>query len=227
MIRVYGSKDQPYRLPSLLTPRIFSLEVLRHRLHSYELHFSSKKKTSIFKVPITIGHFTVKNRAVIEPIDDIMDCFSFAFEFSCQYDPLHIISKKTKRQKRGNYEHQGTPEMEQMANKLTLPSNPIRQSEIMNLVTALNPQTDPKGKIKVGQDPMITTTFASPLAKKLEVFKDPFLQIEDYPTPTMETVIGEQADTEKNLTEHYGSLKLQSSQEREITKEILRSTQPP
>jgi hypothetical protein len=115
VIRVYGSKHQPYRLPAFLTPRIFCLEVLRQRLHSDELHFSIKKQTSTFKVPITVGPFIVKNRAVIELIDDMMACFGFAQYFSCQYDPLHIISNKIKRQKRGNYEHRGTPKMEQMA----------------------------------------------------------------------------------------------------------------
>ena len=121
VIRVYGFEHQPYMLPSFLTPQIFSLEVLRQRLHSDELHFSSKKQTSTFKVPITVGPFTVRNRAAIKLIDDMMSCFSFARDFSCQYDPLHIISKKRKRHKRDNYEHQGTLEMEQMANKLTLP----------------------------------------------------------------------------------------------------------
>ena len=74
---------------------------------------------------------------------------------------------------------------------------------------------------------MITTTSANLSTKNLKVFKDPFLQIVDYPTPTMETIIGEQVDAEKTLLEHYGSLKLQGSQEREITEEKLRSTQPP
>ena len=168
-------------------------------MHSDELHFSSKKQTStFFKVPITIGPFTVKNRSGIELIDDIMACFGFALDFSFQYDPLHIISKKRKRQKRGNYEHQGTLVMEQMEKKLTLPSDPNRQSEMMiDLATTSNIQTDPKGKRKLGQDPMITTPSASPSAKKLEVYKDPFLQIVDYPTPTMETVIREKVDIEK------------------------------
>ena len=83
---------------------------------------------STFKVPITIGPFIVKKKAAIDLIDDIMACFGFSLDFSCQYDPLHIISKKRKRQKRGNYEHQGTLEMEQMENKLTLLTDTDRQS---------------------------------------------------------------------------------------------------
>ena len=34
VIRVYGPKEKPYKLPVFLTPRIFALEVLRQRLHS-------------------------------------------------------------------------------------------------------------------------------------------------------------------------------------------------
>ena len=226
VLRVYGSEHQPYMLPSLLTPRIFSLEVLMQILHSYELHFSSKKHTSTFKVPITVGPFTVKNRVAIELIDDMMACFCFSQDFYCQYDPLHIISKKRKWKKRGNYEHQGTPEMEQMANKITLPSGPNRQNEMMNLATTSTVQTDTKGKRNIGQDLMITRT-TSPLSKNLKLFKDPFFQIVDYPTTTMETTTGEEANTRKTLIENYGSLKLQASQERQLTKEIFRSIQPP
>ena len=81
--------------------------------------------------------------------------------------------------------------MEQMANKLTLRIDPDRQSEIMDLVTTSDPLTNPKGKRKLGQASMVTTTYAGPSTKKLKVFKDPFLQIVDYPTPTMETIVRE------------------------------------
>jgi len=153
----------------------------------------------------------VKNRASIDLIDGIMSCFGFASYFSCQYDPLNLILKKKKRQKWGNYENQGTLDMEQMANKLTLPTNPDKKSEMMDLVTTSNALTDPKGKRKVSQVPLVIVTFAIPSAKQLKVFKDPFLQIVDYPTPTMETIVGEQVDIEKTLLEHYVSLKLKSS----------------
>ena len=108
MIRVYGCEEKPYKLPVFLTPRIFALEVLRQRLHSDELHFSSKKRSTNLKFPIIVGPFTVRNKAAIELIDGIMSCFSFSTNEGCKYDPLHIISKKKKRQKRGGYEHQGT-----------------------------------------------------------------------------------------------------------------------
>ena len=109
VIRVYGCEEKPYKLP--VTPRIFALEVLRQRLHSDELHFSSKKQTTNLKFPITIGTFTVRNKATIQLIDDIMVLFRFSTDEACQYDPLQIISKKKKRQKRGGYDHKGTLEM--------------------------------------------------------------------------------------------------------------------
>ena len=76
-----------------------------------------------------------------------------------------------------------------MSNKLTLPSYPDRQNEMKKLATTSTIQTDPTENRKVGQDPMITSTI-SPSTKNLKLFKDPFLQIVDYPTPNMETTIG-------------------------------------
>ena len=36
--------------------------------------------------------------------------------------------------------------MMQLANKLTLHTNPDRETEMMDLITTLNPSTNPKGK---------------------------------------------------------------------------------
>lgn len=125
---MYGCEEPPYKLPVFLTPRIFALEVLRQRLHSDQLHFSSKMHTTNLKFPITVGPFIVRNKLAIELIDGIMACFSFITNEACKYDPLQIISKKKKRQKRGGYEHQGTPEMTQLANNLTLHIDPDRET---------------------------------------------------------------------------------------------------
>ena len=103
-------------------------------MHSDELHFNSKNQTSTFRVPITIGPFTIRKKEAIELIDDIMACYGFYEEPSFQYDPHHLISKRRKKQKRGNYEHQGAQEMELIANQLTLPSDQEKRSELMNLV---------------------------------------------------------------------------------------------
>ena len=156
----------------------------------------------------------------------MMACFGFVEDFSCQYDPPHIISKRRKKQKRGNYEHQVTPEMEKMANMLILPSDQERKNQVLNLVTTPSIPTDAKGKRKIGQDVAMTGTTNSSV-KKPKLFKDAFLQVVDYPTPTMESTKGKEVDTEQTLLKHYSSLKIQASQERELTKERLGSTQAP
>ena len=117
--------------------------------------------------------------------------------------------------------------MMQLENKLTLHTDPDREIEMMDLITNPNPLIDPKGKTKMSLVPLSAVTSTSPSPKNLRVFKDPFLQIVDYPTPTMENVVGKKIDTEKTLIEHYSSLKLHASQEREVTEEGIRSTQPP
>ena len=175
VIRIYGYEEQPYRLLTFLTPKFFSLEVLRQRLHSDELHFSSKKQTSSFKVPITVGPFTIRNKVAIELIDDIMACFRVIPDEVCQYDPLQLISKKKKKQRRGNYEYHGTPEMMELENKLTLHTDPDREIEMMDLITTPNPSADPKGKRKMSLIPFPEVTSTIPSPKKLKVFKDPFL----------------------------------------------------
>ena len=43
----------------------------------------------------------------------------------------------------------------------------------------------------------------------------------------MELTEGKEVNTEKTIIEQYNSLKVQASQERELTEERLRSTQPP
>ena len=98
------------------------MEVLIQRLHSYLVHFARTNQASSFKVPLTLGPFTVKHKYIVELIDDIMVCFGFQEEPSCQYDPYHIISNRMKKKKRNQYEHKGTNEMEKMKNKLTLSS---------------------------------------------------------------------------------------------------------
>ena len=94
-----------------------------------------------------------------------------------------------------------------MANKLTLPSDQERQNELMNLVTTPSVTTDSKGKRKIGQDVVITST-TSRSVKNPKLFKDAFLMVVEYSTRTMETTRGEEVDTEKTLLEHYGSLKV-------------------
>lgn len=80
----------------------------------------------------------------------------------------------------------------------------------MNLVTTPSIPTNAKGKRNIGQDVVITST-TNPSIKNLKLFKDAFLEVVGYPTPTMESTRGEELDTKKALLEHYASLKIQAS----------------
>ena len=83
-----------------------------------------------------------------------------------------------------------------------------------------------KEKRKIGKEALITST-SSPSSKKPKIVKDSFLQVVEYPTLNMESAKGKEVDSEKAILEHYSSLKVQTRQERELTDERLRITQPP
>ena len=102
-MRIYGAEVNPYRLPAFLTPRIFVLEVLRQRFNSDFIHFASKDQAASFKIPVTIGPFTFKNKVVVQLIDEMMACYKFEEDQACQYDPYHIVSNKRKNMRRGGY----------------------------------------------------------------------------------------------------------------------------
>ena len=106
------------------------MEVLRQRLHSNLVHFASRNQASSFKVPLTLDPLIVKHKSAVELIDDIMACFGFQEEPSCQYDPHHIILDRRKKHKRSRYDHKGTYEMEKMANKLTLSSEDEESNDV-------------------------------------------------------------------------------------------------
>ena len=50
MMRIYGFTASPYILPVFLTPTIFSLELIRQRIHADIEHFTSHKKKFLDKV---------------------------------------------------------------------------------------------------------------------------------------------------------------------------------
>ena len=70
IIRVYSFTHEPYGysftheryiLPSFLTPRLFSLELIRHKLIVENEHFINFKKASEIKFPWVVGHFIINN----------------------------------------------------------------------------------------------------------------------------------------------------------------------
>ena len=71
MIIIYGFEEEPYLLPTFLTPRLYSLEYIRRRISVDLFHFVSDNKTSNFKFQQNIGPFVVKNRSDLKVINEI------------------------------------------------------------------------------------------------------------------------------------------------------------
>ena len=97
IVRVYGWEINPYILPTFLTLRTFALEILRKRFDYDYIHFSKQNQAASFKLPTTIGPFTVKNRSTTQLIKDMLTCFRFEGYVSCQYDLVRVIHEKRKK----------------------------------------------------------------------------------------------------------------------------------
>lgn len=102
-----------------------------------------------FKIPITIGSFIVKSKSTTQLIEDILACFGFQEDVSCQYDPIKIIQEKRKKLKRGTYDHRGTSEMEKLANKFTYPNEEKDSEEAEAIETTTLTKVEGKGKIPI------------------------------------------------------------------------------
>ena len=111
-----------------------------------------------------------------------------------------------------------------MANKLILDSEEERSHEIEDMNNTALTLVDPKVKIPIGNQIVGASDREDKWPK---LVKDPCLQIVQYPTPTMVLAKGNIVDTEKTIIEHYKFLNVQAEKEREITKDELRSSQPP
>ena len=92
VLRVYGFKGEPYRLPAFLTPRICALEYMRQRLLAEEEHFGAFKKSSNIKFPLKVGSFIFKNKGALVFVEKLLENMYFQREQRVNYDPYHIIS---------------------------------------------------------------------------------------------------------------------------------------
>ena len=95
MIMLYGFVHQPYLLPAILNPRIFSLELIRQRLIVEIEHFLNFKKTTEIEFPWAVGPFIIKNKATLPMIKILLKEMGFLTEAAINYDPHHIISIRT------------------------------------------------------------------------------------------------------------------------------------
>ena len=118
MMRIYGFTAAPYILPVFLTPTIFSLELIRQRIHADIEHFTSHKKNSWIKYPINIGSFIVKKEEAISIVEEMLKQMKFVEELALDYDPKGVISQRKGQFGRGEFIHCTITDLTKEANSL-------------------------------------------------------------------------------------------------------------
>lgn len=87
VLKIYGFTEEPYKLPVVLTTRIFVLEFLRQRLHVESEIFLKHKKSSNIKFKYTIEPFVVDSTSALPIIQDILKTMKFELDRKVNYDP--------------------------------------------------------------------------------------------------------------------------------------------
>ena len=132
VIRVYGFTEEPYKLPDLLTPRVFALEFIRQRLCAEEEHFIAFKKSSDVKFPLNFGPFIFKNKSALLVVEKLLEVMDFEKEEKMNYDPHHIISQRRKLNKNKPFDHQVIKGLDKMANLFSFEEDPeVMKEEMM------------------------------------------------------------------------------------------------
>ena len=80
IIRLYGFVHQPYILPTFLTARVFSLELINQRLTVEEEHFLNYKKSSNFIFPWEVGPYIVRRRDALVLVATLLKDMAFSLE---------------------------------------------------------------------------------------------------------------------------------------------------
>ena len=105
ILRIYGFENEPYKLPVVITKRIFVLEFLRQRLHVESEIFLKHKKASNMKFKYTIEPFVVNSTIALTIAQSILKSMNFQVDKKAKYDPKHIISQRKLASRLGTYEH--------------------------------------------------------------------------------------------------------------------------
>ena len=61
----------------------------------------------------------MKSKAIVVTIGEMLACYKFEEDQTCQYDPSNIISRRRKKPRRGKYEQKVGLYMMKLANRLT------------------------------------------------------------------------------------------------------------
>ena len=115
-IRLYGFVHQPYVLTTILTVRIFSLELIKQRLIVEEEHIMSFRKRLGINFPWGIGPYTVKNRTSLPLVDSFLKSMGFSLGQAINYDPHQIIYKRRQDNKNNPFKHTEIAEIREVAN---------------------------------------------------------------------------------------------------------------
>ena len=72
IIRLYGFVHETYIMPTLLTPRIFSLEFIRQKINVENEYLLSFRKASEIKFPLKVGPFIIKNKDSLPIVEGLL-----------------------------------------------------------------------------------------------------------------------------------------------------------
>ena len=97
-----------------ITPRVFSLDLVRQKLIVENEHFISFKKSLEIKFPWVIGPFIIKNKVALPVVESLLKGMDSKASFRVNYDPEHVISIRIQVNKNKPFEHQ---EVEGLAEK--------------------------------------------------------------------------------------------------------------
>jgi hypothetical protein len=103
-------------LTIFLTPRVFALEFIRHRIISETEHSLKLHKASNIKFPFIIVPFIVKTRSCLSQIQEKLKDFGFTQLQGRNYDPHQIIFKRRLMNKHGPYDHEHVEGFDKMEN---------------------------------------------------------------------------------------------------------------
>ena len=98
--------EEPYKLPTFLTKRMFVFELLRQRLYVESELFLKQKKSSNIEFKYTIEPFVVDSTYALPIIQDLLRSMKFDQDRRVNYYPKHIISKRKVSCRLGTFKHE-------------------------------------------------------------------------------------------------------------------------
>ena len=128
-IRVYGAEVPPYHLPVFPSMRIFAHGFIRQVLSADQAHFVPSKKGYIFRLPNTVGPFTIDSRHTLSSVERMLREINFPRGDAWHYDPTGFITRRKKKIKSTTYDHELRALIEWKANYDSWPLDTEMEAE--------------------------------------------------------------------------------------------------